>query len=202
VNPERTEVAALVHLRNHLTRHLDYTIGRHAFTCDCGEEHVLYEPGDFDQIAEAVADAFAVRFERRTNEHGVAVRRVVIYGPEECDPQAPAPAPRPVIGDARYLVWSNDAGTWWGPAGHGYHRDVNHAGRYTEDAARRACAMRSWSNAHRPPEVMVLSPEADPIPAGMPVDQEMARRVEEATKAAAAAGREALLNAVQPVPVA
>jgi hypothetical protein len=33
---------------------------------------------------------YAVRFERRVNEQGVAVRRVVVYGPEECDPDVPA----------------------------------------------------------------------------------------------------------------
>jgi hypothetical protein len=35
-----------------------------------------------------------VRFERRVNEQGVAVRRVVVYGPEECDPSVPAAVER------------------------------------------------------------------------------------------------------------
>jgi hypothetical protein len=43
------------------------------------------------QVVKALGEHdYAVRFERRVNEQGVAVRRVVVYGPEDCDPDVPA----------------------------------------------------------------------------------------------------------------
>jgi hypothetical protein len=46
------------------------------------------------QVVKALGEHdYAVRFERRVNEQGVAVRRVVAYGPEECDPGVPAARP-------------------------------------------------------------------------------------------------------------
>lgn len=68
--------------------------------------------------------------------------------------EAPAPPDTHV-----YLVWSNDAGSWWGPNGHAYTGDLWSAGRYTRDEAVKACAMRTWSLGAPPPEVMVLAPE-------------------------------------------
>lgn len=70
--------------------------------------------------------------------------------------EAPAPPDSNV-----YLVWSNDAGTWWGPNGRAYTGDIWSAGRYTRDEAEKACAMRTWSLGAPPPEVMVLAPEND-----------------------------------------
>lgn len=61
MNPVRTEVSA--------ETHAEHQIGTTA-------------------VRELNGNDFAFTFERRTNEHGVAVRRVVIYGPEECDPNA------------------------------------------------------------------------------------------------------------------
>jgi hypothetical protein len=60
MNRERTDPAAETRLRTEFGH------------------HIARELGDHD---------YAVQFERRTNEHGVAVRRVVVYGPEESDPQ-------------------------------------------------------------------------------------------------------------------
>lgn len=40
--------------------------------------------------ADKIVDQFAVHFEHRVNGNGVAVRRVVMYGPEEVDPNPPA----------------------------------------------------------------------------------------------------------------
>jgi hypothetical protein len=66
MNRERTDPAAETRLRTEFGHHITRELGGHDY---------------------------AVRFERRINEHGVAVRRVVIYGPEECDPGVPAAVP-------------------------------------------------------------------------------------------------------------
>jgi hypothetical protein len=58
--------------------------------CECGEKLERYLDDDGEEIAEAVVDQFAVHFERRVNGNDVAVRRVVMYGPEEVDPNPPA----------------------------------------------------------------------------------------------------------------
>lgn len=58
-------------------------------TCyECKAEIELDD--DSERIVEAVAGQFTVSFERRVNEHGVAVRRVVLRGLEEVDPNPPA----------------------------------------------------------------------------------------------------------------
>jgi len=61
---------------------------------------------------------------------------------------------------AEWLVWSNCHGAWWNSNGEGYTSSVDHAGRFTFERARRASTMRSWGKGERPPEVMVLAPEA------------------------------------------
>lgn len=97
-----------------------------------------------------------------------------------------------------YLVWSNDAGSWWGINGRAYTGDVWGAGRYSRDEAVKACAMRTWSVGAPPPEVMVLAPEND-RPQFTVADLKalptlMQRRIAEAT-AAASAARDALVAA-------
>jgi hypothetical protein len=63
-----------------------------------------------------------------------------------------------------YLIWSNDAGAWWGPGGHGYRaNDLWHAGRFTREDAIARCSIRTWPSANPkpalPPEVMIPAPE-------------------------------------------
>lgn len=89
-----------------------------------------------------------------------------------------------------YLVWSNDAGSWWGPNGGGYTGNVWEAGRYNRDEAVKACGMRTWSLGAPPPEVMLLAPEngqrrftVDDLRA---LPALMERRIAEATAAALA----------------
>jgi hypothetical protein len=67
MNRERTDPAAETRLRTEFGHHIARELGEHDY---------------------------AVRFERRVNEQGVAVRRVVVYGPEECDPDVPAAVER------------------------------------------------------------------------------------------------------------
>lgn len=89
-----------------------------------------------------------------------------------------------------YLVWSNDAGSWWGPNGGAYTGDVWSAGRYDEDEARKACGMRTWSQGSPPPEVMVLAPEyardGFTVEEIRGVPDLMRRRIAEATRRATA----------------
>lgn len=90
-----------------------------------------------------------------------------------------------------YLVWSNDAGSWWGPNGRAYTGDVWAAGRFTRDEAVKACGMRTWSPGAPPPEVMVEAPENN-RPSFTITDLRalpglMQRRIATATAAAAAA---------------
>lgn len=68
----------------------------------------------------------------------------------------------------QWLIWSNEHRAWWKPMKCGYTRDVQEAGRYSYEEARRivddACFPgRTWTgNMHReeaPPEVLVPSPE-------------------------------------------
>lgn len=66
-------------------------------------------------------------------------------------------APEPM-----YLIWSNDAGAWWGPGGHGYRgSDLWAAGRFTRANAVERCGMRNWPSriGRMPPEVMIPAPE-------------------------------------------
>lgn len=58
-----------------------------------------------------------------------------------------------------WLVWSNDARTWWGANGSGYTGDVWDAGRYTREQALEVCGRRTWEADKQPPEVMVAAPE-------------------------------------------
>ncbi|MFC4122083.1 DUF6197 family protein [Nonomuraea zeae] len=58
-----------------------------------------------------------------------------------------------------WLVWSNDARTWWGPNGSNCTGDLWDAGRYTREQALEACGRRSWKEGKQPPEVMVAAPE-------------------------------------------
>lgn len=89
-----------------------------------------------------------------------------------------------------YLVWSNDARSWWRANGTGYTHDVWSAGRYDAAEALKACGMRTWSQGVSPPEVMVLAPEdgrdtftVDDI---REVPALMRSRIDEATKQAIA----------------
>lgn len=68
----------------------------------------------------------------------------------------------PTVEDTRWLVWSHEASAWWGPGGNGFRTDVRSAGRFTEAEAVRACGMRPWRSAARPPEVHVPAPECWP----------------------------------------
>jgi hypothetical protein len=72
MNRERTDVAAETHLGNQLGHG---TVRRLA-------------GGDF-----------AIQFEGRINENGIPVRRLVAYGPEECDPTVPSDAAAAVAGE-------------------------------------------------------------------------------------------------------
>lgn len=89
-----------------------------------------------------------------------------------------------------YLVWSNDAGSWWGPNGGGYTGNVWSAGRYDEPEARKACGMRTWSIGSPPPEVMVLAPECGRDALSVDEIREvpalMRRRIDEASRSAIA----------------
>jgi hypothetical protein len=59
-----------------------------------------------------------------------------------------------------FLIWSNEAGAWWGPNGNGYRgSDIWAAGRFDEADARRRCGIRTWRPRTVPPEVMVPAPE-------------------------------------------
>lgn len=60
--------------------------------------HALRQLGHL-AVGELDDTDYAIQFERRINEHGVAVRRVVMYGPEECDPNVlvAQPAQRAVV---------------------------------------------------------------------------------------------------------
>jgi hypothetical protein len=61
-----------------------------------------------------------------------------------------------------YLIWSNDAGAWWGPDGHGYGgTDIWRAARCTRDEAIAFCGERSWTSGpcELPPNVMIPAPE-------------------------------------------
>lgn len=89
-----------------------------------------------------------------------------------------------------YLIWSDHGGSWWRENGRGYTRDIWNAGRFDYAEARKACAMRTWSVAAPPPEVMVLAPEdgrefftVDDIRA---VPDLMRRRITDATEEALA----------------
>lgn len=62
--------------------------------------------------------------------------------------------------ETTYLVWSNEHRAWWGPSNSGYTGDLWSAGRYTFDAARKACNGRDWPQDAPPPEVMVAAPES------------------------------------------
>jgi hypothetical protein len=50
-------------------------------------DHHFETPGTAESIAEAVMDAHTVTWERDVNEHGVAVRRYVLRGEWEVDPE-------------------------------------------------------------------------------------------------------------------
>lgn len=93
----------------------------------------------------------------------------------------------PSVEETRYLVWSHEANAWWGPGGHSYRADIQLAGRYTAAEARRACGMRTWRSAARPPEVHVPAPECwgvTLLPAA--ANRHMAGLIQAATKQAIA----------------
>lgn len=85
--------------------------------------------------------------------------------------------------DAKYLVWSHDAGTWWGPNGGAYTGDILRAGRYTLAEAQRCAGMRSWSSPNRPPEVVVAAPSPELL-ASPDLSRVMDRWIRASTKAA------------------
>ena len=60
-----------------------------------------------------------------------------------------------------WLIWSNEHGAWWRPAGCGYIRVIEEAGRYSRSEAQEICdgANRYLPKGTKPNEVMVLSPE-------------------------------------------
>lgn len=53
------------------------------------ETHALYRLGSL-AVREINSNDYAITFQRYVNAHGVPVRRVVLYGPEECDPTTSA----------------------------------------------------------------------------------------------------------------
>lgn len=71
---------------------------------------------------------------------------------------------RPVEGGQtadEYLIWSNDASSWWKPNGAGYTANIYQAGRYTLHEARERAGRRSWpATMPIPPEVVVQAPSA------------------------------------------
>lgn len=94
--------------------------------------------------------------------------------------------------EQQFLIWSHDAGSWWGPNGASYTGDINQAGRYTLDDARRRAGSRSWPAPNRPPEVVVAAPGLDVPPAA--VRNVMQSRIDQATRdAKAEAERQAWL---------
>lgn len=61
-----------------------------------------------------------------------------------------------------YLVWSNYHSAWWGPNRSGYCGSIEHAGRYSRDAALAICkGARGGREFHgNPTEVPVLLEDA------------------------------------------
>lgn len=65
------------------------------------------------------------------------------------------------MNDARFLVWSNEHGSWWRPGHMGYTRIIAQAGRYSRIEAE--CICHYANHCLKPDEVnevMVLAPEA------------------------------------------
>lgn len=81
---------------------------------------------------------------------------------------------------AQYLIWSHDAGAWWGPNGSGYTGDITRAGRYELDDANTRAGLRSWPSPTEPPEVVVSAPSPSLL-ASPSLHRLMKSRIEGAT---------------------
>ncbi|WBB94246.1 hypothetical protein [Verrucosispora sp. WMMC514] len=61
--------------------------------------------------------------------------------------------------DDLFLVWSHEAGAWWGPGGRAYRHDITRAGRFTADVAQSHARTRTWpADRKTPPEVVIPAP--------------------------------------------
>lgn len=67
------------------------------------------------------------------------------------------------MNNQKYLIWSNEHGSWWKPARHGYTDNIKEAGHYDHSEALEICmdANINFTGMGTPNEIPVSSSDAD-----------------------------------------